>query len=133
MLAAAIEVAQSHEDPQRLIVHAAAAEGKKRLEYIVGLLPVLGHPSKLDAVLPGRVLEEQVAPDADAAGDVRLSAGLEAQARRQQQHVGIGAEDGAGRSGAGHAPSDRRVKSLQSFRRRQVVLHRSTIRERASK
>ena len=123
--AIAVDIADRHEDLERLVLHGFAGEGEERFEHVVGLFPAGGQLGEFAVVLALGMIEEEVAPDFQAAGDVGLAVGVHAQARGEQHHVGIGAEDRAGRAGTGDAAADRGIEALHARRVGQVILGRS--------
>ena len=80
---------------------------------------------QLGVVLALRMIDEQILPDVEAAGQVRLAVRIQAQPRGQQQHVGIGAEHRTRRAGTGDAAANGRVEALQPLRIGEVILHRT--------
>ena len=123
--AVALHVAQRHEDFQRLIFDGLARQPEQRFEHVVGILPVRRGMRELGVVFARRMIDEQVLPDLQAAGQMRLAVGIQAQPRGQQQHVGVRPEHRPRRTGTGHASADRRVEPLQPIRIGEIILHRT--------
>ena len=123
--AIAVDIADRHEDLQRLVLHRLAGEGEEGFQHVVRLFPGGGQLGELAVVLALRMVEEEVAPHFEAAGNVRLAVGVHAQARGEQHHVGVGAEDGAGGTGTGDAAADRGVEALHAHGVGEVILHRT--------
>ena len=79
-----------------------------------GSFQVVARRVSLPSYLPCGWLDEQVLPHVQAAGDVRLAIGIQAQARGEQHHVGVRPEDRAGRTGAGDAAAHGGVEALHA-------------------
>ena len=90
-----------------------------------GSFQVVARRGQLAVVLALRMIDEQVLPDIQAAGDVRLAVGVDAQPRGEQHHVGVGAEDRTRRTGTGDAAAHRGVEALHARGVGQVILHRT--------
>jgi hypothetical protein len=109
--AVAVQVADGHEDLERLILHGLAAEREERLQDIVRFFPGGGQTREFAVVFALRMIGEKGLPHIQVAGNVRLAVGIQAQPRGEQHHVGVGAENRPRRSGAGDAPSHRGVEA----------------------
>ena len=123
--AIAVDIADRHEDLERLVLHGFAGEGEEGFQHVVGLFPAGGQFGELAVVLALRMVQEEVAPHFEAAGNVGLAVGVHAQARGEQHHVGVGAEDGAGRTGTGDAAADGGVEALHARGVGEVILDRT--------
>ena len=105
-----VQVADGHENLERLVLDGLSSEGEEGLEHVVGLLPCRGQLSELAVVLAVRMIHEQVLPDIDAAGDVRPAVGidLEPRGRCRGLHVdGIGGIAGLQQQARGGGVGDR--------------------------
>ena len=123
--AVAVDIADRHEDLQRLVLHRLAGEREEGFQHVVRLFPTGGQFGQLAVVLALRMVQEEVAPHFQAAGNVGLAVGVHAQARGEQHHVGVGAEHRAGGTGTGDAAADRGVEALHAHGVGQVILHRT--------
>src|ERR1700690_3523108 len=79
--APAIQIAQSHEDRERLVVDGLAAESEQGLHEVVWRFPARSGVSQADIELGEHASREQVPPHRQAARNVRLSVRIEALAR----------------------------------------------------
>ena len=123
--AAAIEIAHRHEDFERLVFHGLAAEREERFEDVIRLFPGGREARQLTIVFSLGMVDEQIPPNLQAAGDMRLAIGVQAQPRGQQHHVRIGAETGRAGPGVVMRAADRGVEAFHAHRVRQVVLNRA--------
>ena len=71
------------------------------------------------------MVQEEGLPDLYAAGDVRLSVGVQPEPRGEQHHVGVGAKHRPRRSRAGDAAAHGGIEALQARGIHQVVANRS--------
>ena len=90
-----------------------------------GSFQVVAELGQLAVVLALRMVDEEVLPDFQAAGDVRLAVGIQAQPRGEQHHVGVGAEHRPRRTGTGDAAAHGGVEALHARRIGEVLLHRA--------
>ena len=123
--AVAIQVAEGHENLQRLVVHGLAAKREESLDEVVGLFPGGRQAGQLAVVFGLGIIGEETLPNFQVAGDMGLTVGIQMQPRSEQHHIGIGPKDGPRRSGTGDSPTHRAVKALQALGLEQVVLQRA--------
>src|SRR5580698_8399540 len=109
--AVALDIAERHEDFQRLILDGFAGQAEEGFENIVGILPASGGFAELRVVLALRVVDEKVFPDIEVAGYVRFSVLIQTETRGEQHHIGVAAKYGTGRTGAGDFPANGRVEA----------------------
>ena len=121
--APAVEIAQLHEDCEGLVGERLPAEAEQRLHHVVGGLPAGRRAGQPDVEFGESAAGKEGLPDLHAARDVRPSIRVQAQPGGEQQHVGVGAENGPCGAGAGDAPADRQVESLQPLGFAEVVLN----------
>ena len=120
--AVALDVAQRHEDFQRLVLDRLRHRPNSASSTSSGSFQPGAALVSLASYLPCGMIDEQVLPHVQTAGQVRLAVGIQAQARGQQQHVGVGAEHGARRAGTGDASANGRVEALQALRIGEIIL-----------
>ena len=68
------------------------------------------------------MVDEEVFPEVEVAGDVRLAILIEAQAGGEQHHIGVAAEDGARGAGAGDLAANGVVETLHALGVGEVIL-----------
>ena len=120
-----VQVADGHENLERLVLNGLAAQGEQRFEHVVGVLPAGGGLGQLAVVLSVWVGNKKVSPDFDAAGNHQAAARIRAQARGEQHHVGVRPEDRACRSRAGDPAAHCHVEALHAGGIGEVLLHRT--------
>src|SRR5581483_10851428 len=117
---------ERHENLQRLVLDILAAQGKEGFQNVIRIAPAGSGFRQFRVVLAMWMMDEQVPPHFQTAGNRGVSVRVEAETRGQQQHVAVSAKYRSSRSRAGYSAADRRVKTLQARRLRQIILHRST-------
>ncbi len=123
--AVTLDVAKRHEDFERFILDGFARQAEEGFEHIVGILPISRGFAEFRVVLALRVIDEEIFPDIEVAGYVRLAVLIETKARGEQHHIGVAAEHGAGGTGSGDFPSNRLVEALQTFGLAEIIFGRT--------
>ncbi len=118
-----IQIADRHEDFQRLVLHGFPAKREERLQDVIRLLPGGGQAGEFAIVFPLWMVDEQVFPDFQIAGDMGLAVGIQPQPGGEQHHVRVGTEHRPGWTRGSNAAAHGGVEALHAHGIGQILLH----------